>query len=66
MFSNFLQQWEQEHWKKVCSELKQANIEITLENIPQIIKEMSFEVRSKKHPNECPYYRQGYPYCYSC
>jgi Zn-finger protein len=57
---NFLKKWEQEHFKKITKELEDAKIPITLENIPEIIKETSFEIRSKNHGNECPYYSLGY------
>lgn len=51
--------WEKEHLKKMLKELKQAGIELTLENISQIIEETSFRVRSQKHPDECPQYQLG-------
>ena len=58
MTLNLLQKWEIEHQKKIQKELKQTGIELTIENIPKIIKQTSFKVRSKEHPNECPYYNQ--------
>ena len=61
MALNLLQQWEQEHRKKILEELRQAGIDFCEENIPRIIEETSFRVRSKKHPNECPYYLKTPP-----
>ena len=49
---NKSQEWEQRHWRLVFTDLKQAEIELTRENIPKIVKEMSFEVRSRKHPDK--------------
>ena len=57
---NLLQKWEQSHKQKILNELKKANLELTIENIPKIIKETSFKVRSKKYPKECPYYQLEY------
>jgi len=54
---NLLQKWEAEHKKRILQELKQSNIKLTLENIPKIIHETSFKIRSKKYPDACPYYQ---------
>ncbi|MBU3906947.1 MAG: hypothetical protein KKA64_01720 [Nanoarchaeota archaeon] len=53
---NLLQQWKINKMQDSLSILKKEGISLTLENIPCIIEEMSFRVRSKKHPEECPYY----------
>ena len=58
MSLNLLQRWEIEHQEKIERELNQAGIELTIENIPKIIKQTSFKIRSKTHPNECDYYKQ--------
>jgi len=55
---NPLQNWENAHFKKILEELKQANIDLSIPNIPLIIQETSFAVRSKKYPEQCPYYRK--------
>lgn len=55
---NPLEKFEILHLKKILKELKQAGILLTEANIPLIIKETSFEIRSQKHPNECPYYEK--------
>lgn len=56
---NILQKWEIKHRRKILSELEGARIEIIIENIPKIIRETSFEIRSKKFPDKCPYYKTG-------
>ena len=56
---NLLQQWKINKMQDSLSILKKEGISLTLENIPCIIEEMSFRVRSKKHPEECPYYPKG-------
>lgn len=61
MTLNLLQKWELYHQKKILNELIEAGINLTLENIPKIIEETSFEIRSKKYPNDCPYYHLGKP-----
>ena len=53
------EEWEKKYWKRVFSDLKEANIELTKENIPKILEEMSFKVRSKKYPSICPCYSTG-------
>lgn len=57
---NLLQQWENEHRKDILDSLKKAGIDLTLENIPEIIEETSFKTRSEKYPEKCPYYQLGY------
>tara|TARA_Y100000310_G_C20556060_1_gene750574 strand:- start:351 stop:755 length:405 start_codon:yes stop_codon:yes gene_type:complete len=59
MSLNLLQKWGIEHKKQIKKELKKANLELTIENIPQIIKQTSFKVRSKKYPKACTLYKQG-------
>ena len=54
---NLLQKWEIYHKRKMLKELKEQGIELTLENIPKIILQTSFKIRSKEYPNECPYYK---------
>ena len=61
---NHLEKFEDYHKKKILRELKQAGILLTEINIPIIISETSFQTRSQKHPNQCPYYSQGEP-CHS-
>jgi Zn-finger protein len=56
MSKNQLQEWEDNHFQKVRNELQSLGIEIIPENIPQIIKAMSFKERSQRHPEQCPYY----------
>lgn len=60
MILNELEKWKEKHWKNVLNELKEASIELIEENIPKIIKETSFENRSKKYKNKCPYYKLEY------
>ena len=57
MALNLLQKWEIKHKEKIQKELKKENIELTIENIPKIIEQTSFKIRSKKYPYECPYYQ---------
>ncbi len=45
------------HIETILRELKQAKILLTYENIKEIIQETSFKIRSKKHPDKCPYYK---------
>jgi len=58
---DLLKQWEQSHFRKIANELKQLNIPLTKENIPEIIQATNFQERSKRQPDECPYYQQGKP-----
>jgi len=58
---NLLKQWEQSHFRKIARELRDLNIPITRENIPAIIQATSFQERSKRNPNECPYYEKNHP-----
>ncbi|MCX6750770.1 MAG: hypothetical protein NTZ83_04895, partial [Candidatus Pacearchaeota archaeon] len=37
------------------------NIDISYENIPNIIEAMSFDKRSKRNPEKCPYYQKNPP-----
>jgi Zn-finger protein len=53
---NILQKWELYHRSEILKEIKQAGIELAIKNIPEIINETSFKIRSIKHPNKCPYY----------
>jgi len=61
MILNLSQKWEKTQLEKRLRELKKAGIELTLENIPRIIEEMSFRVKSKKQQDDCPYYRTEKP-----
>lgn len=62
---NRSQEWEQEHFRKILNELQEARIKLARENIPQIIHETSFQVRSKKFGRDdregCAYYDKGKP-----
>ena len=58
---NPLKKFEYYHIKKILIELKLAGIDLIEENIPKIIEETSFQVRSKKHTEECLYYSKGKP-----
>lgn len=49
-----LRDWEEQHWKNIILELRGAGIGLTEENIPRIVEETTFRVRSKKHPERCP------------
>jgi hypothetical protein len=53
---NHLELWQDFHIREILKEIKQAGIELIPEKIPQIIEETSYRVRSKKHPEKCPYY----------
>ena len=55
---NLSQRWEIEHRRKILTELAEANIPLTEENIPRIIKQTSFKIRSQNYPEECPFYSQ--------
>lgn len=59
MSINLLQKWEENHKKEILKELEQASIELTIQNIPKIINETSFETRSEKYPKKCPYYQKN-------
>ena len=59
MVVTLLQKWEKEHFRKILREIKSAGIDFSLENIDEIIKQTSFEVRSLEHPEECPYYSRA-------
>jgi len=54
-----LQDWEKRHWSNVFEELKEARISIVRENIGEIIKHMSFDLRSKRNPERCTLYLTG-------
>jgi Zn-finger protein len=58
---NNLQNWEIFHLKQIFSELKEADLDLTPENISHILKQTSFEVRSKRYPDRCPYYQKNPP-----
>jgi len=58
---NLLQSWEISHQNQILEELEKAGIKFSLENISQIIHKTSYNVRSKKHPNKCPYYKTKSP-----
>lgn len=53
---NHLEKWADKHLRDILIEIKVAGIELTRENIPIIIEETSFRVRSQKYPGKCPYY----------
>jgi Zn-finger protein len=54
---NLLQQWEKQYITSILNDIKKAGIKLIQENIPKIINETSFETRSIKYPNKCPYYK---------
>tara|TARA_Y100000310_G_C20640218_1_gene793489 strand:+ start:672 stop:1106 length:435 start_codon:yes stop_codon:yes gene_type:complete len=60
MVSNILKNWEKEHFRKILLELKlelkKTEIDFSLDNLDEIIKQTSFEVRSRNYSHECPYY----------
>ena len=58
---NHLEKFENYHKRKILRELKQAGILLTEINSPVIISETSFQIRSKKHSEQCPYYAQEKP-----
>ena len=58
---NMLQSWERTHFQKIATELREAGIEISLENTNVIIEHTSFKQRSKRDKSECPYYEQDEP-----
>ena len=58
---NKSQIWEKEQLEKRLRELKKAGIELTLSNIPIIIKKMSYRVRSQEQPDDCICYQQNTP-----
>ena len=58
---NYLEKWADTHIKRVLTELKQGNIPLTLENIPQLIEATSFRRRSVREPEACPCYEKGKP-----
>lgn len=45
--------WERQHWSWMSEELKELGIELTLENIPQIIDQMDSGKRKERHPERC-------------
>jgi len=61
MEKNILQIWEDNHFSEIVKELKSENIAISYENIPKIIEAMSFDRRSKRNPEKCPYYQKNPP-----
>ena len=61
MQKNTLEIWEKNHFIEIINELKFEKIEISYENIPKIIEAMSFDKRSKRNPEKCPYYKQNPP-----
>ena len=56
---DILKRWEKQHWQNICQELRDKGIELRVENIPRIIRETSFEVRSKEYPERCTLYSKG-------
>jgi Zn-finger protein len=61
MALNNLQAWEEQHWKNVDQELKEAGLSWRKEDIEKIIELMSFKERSKRHPKKCTLYPAGKP-----
>jgi Zn-finger protein len=58
---NLLEIWQSMHFKKIAGELRAAGIKIDEPHIPEIIRQTSFDVRSKKYLDECPYYQPQEP-----
>lgn len=59
---NLLENWRNEHFRKIARELREKGIEIKEENVDLILHETSFRVRSERiGKNECPYYDSGKP-----
>ena len=56
---NDSQKWEQKHWRRIFIQLENAGIKLSSENIPEIIEETSFRIRSKKYPEYCTLYEGG-------
>src|SRR4030042_811398 len=61
MEKNILQIWEDNHFTEIVRELKSEGIDISYENIPDIIEAMSFDRRSKRNPEKCTYYQENPP-----
>jgi len=53
---NFLKKWEQDFRRRIVARVLEAGIEFNVENIPAIVRETSYAVQSKKHPEDCPCY----------
>jgi Zn-finger protein len=58
MDKNILQIWEDYHFMEIVKELKSENISISYENIPRIVEAMSFNKRSRRNSEKCPYYKE--------
>jgi len=56
--SNPLESWKREHFRRIAGELREAGIEIRVENIDLILKETSFERRREKYAGKkvCSYF----------
>lgn len=61
MEKNILKIWGENHFIEVIKELKSEKIELSYENIPEIIEAMSFYKRRRRNPEKCPYYKQNPP-----
>ena len=61
MQKNILKIWEKKHFMEIIKELQSEKIELSYENIPEIIEAMSFYKRSRRNPEKCPYYQQNPP-----
>ena len=56
---NILEKWEKYHFNEILKELEAEKIDLIPKNISKIIIETSFKIRSRKHPNKCPYYQSN-------
>lgn len=59
-----LSDWDEQHWRNIVLELREARIDLIEENIPLIVEETSFRVRSRKHPKRCPVYYKAKTPCH--
>jgi len=55
-----LENWENQHWRRIFHHLKSEGIALTRKNIPKIIKATSFQVMSRKYKGKK---FEGLAYC---
>jgi len=55
-YQQSLEIWSQKHIQTILQELKQADIQLTPENIEKIIQQTNYSTRSQNHPTACPVY----------
>ncbi|MBP7708379.1 hypothetical protein KA107_01740 [Candidatus Pacearchaeota archaeon] len=56
MLENPLKDWEIKRKRLVVQRVLQAGLDFTLENVPAIVREMSYKVQREKNPGDCPLY----------